>query len=35
MRHSGKVRVVATLAREYGFADVDGKTPRALTIVDV
>jgi NAD(P)-dependent dehydrogenase (short-subunit alcohol dehydrogenase family) len=35
MRHSGKVRVVADLAREYGFSDVDGKTPRALTIGDV
>jgi dehydrogenase/reductase SDR family member 1 len=35
MRHSGKVRVVAALAREYGFADVDGKNPRPLTIADV
>jgi dehydrogenase/reductase SDR family protein 1 len=35
MRHSGRVRVVADLAREYGFADVDGKTPRPLTIADV
>jgi NAD(P)-dependent dehydrogenase (short-subunit alcohol dehydrogenase family) len=35
LRHSGKVRVVADLAREYGFTDVDGTTPRALTIADV
>jgi dehydrogenase/reductase SDR family member 1 len=35
MRHSGRVLVVADLAREYGFTDVDGKTPRALTLADV
>jgi dehydrogenase/reductase SDR family protein 1 len=35
LRHSGKVRVVADLAREYGFADVDGATPRALSLADV
>jgi dehydrogenase/reductase SDR family member 1 len=35
LRHSGRVRVVAALAREYGFTDVDGTTPRALTIADV
>lgn len=35
LRHSGKVRVVADLAREYGFTDVDGSTPRALTLADV
>jgi dehydrogenase/reductase SDR family member 1 len=35
LRHSGRVRVVADLAREYGFTDVDGTTPRALTIADV
>jgi hypothetical protein len=34
-RHSGHVRVVADLAREYGFTDVDGATPRALTLGDV
>ena len=35
LRHSGQVRVVADLAREYGFADVDGTTPRALRLADV
>jgi dehydrogenase/reductase SDR family member 1 len=35
LRHSGKVLVAAALAREYGFADVDGKTPRPLTLADV
>jgi hypothetical protein len=29
------VLVVAALASEYGFTDVDGKTPRPLTIADV
>lgn len=35
LRHSGQVRVVADLAREYGFTDLDGTTPRALTLADV
>jgi NAD(P)-dependent dehydrogenase (short-subunit alcohol dehydrogenase family) len=35
MRHSGKVLVAAALAAEYGFTDIDGKTPRALSISDV
>ena len=35
LRHSGKVLVAASLAREYGFTDIDGKTPRPLTIADV
>ena len=35
LRHSGKVLVAAALAREYGFTDVDGKTPRPLTLADV
>ena len=35
LRHSGQVRVVADLAREYGFTDVDGATPRALSLADV
>jgi dehydrogenase/reductase SDR family member 1 len=34
-RHSGKVLVAATVAREYGFTDIDGKSPRPLTIADV
>jgi dehydrogenase/reductase SDR family member 1 len=35
MRHSGRVLVVADLARHYEFTDVDGTTPRPLTIADV
>ncbi len=29
---SGQVLVVAALAREYGFADIDGKQPTPLTL---
>ena len=32
LRHTGKVHVVADLAREYGFTDIDGSTPRPLTL---
>jgi len=35
MRHTGKVLVAASLAKEYGFTDVDGKSPRPLTLADV
>ena len=35
LRHTGKVLVVASLAIEYGFTDIDGKTPRPLTRADV
>jgi dehydrogenase/reductase SDR family member 1 len=35
LRHSGKVLVAAAVAKEYGFTDIDGKTPRPLTIADV
>ena len=35
LRHTGTVRVVADLAREYGFTDIDGSQPRPLTIADV
>ena len=35
LRHTGCVRVVADLARAYGFTDVDGTTPRPLTLADV
>ena len=35
LRHTGKVHVVADLAREYGFTDIDGSTPRPLTLADV
>jgi len=31
LRHSGSALVAARLAREYGFTDVDGSQPRALT----
>jgi NAD(P)-dependent dehydrogenase (short-subunit alcohol dehydrogenase family) len=35
LRHTGKVLVAAALALSYGFTDIDGTTPRALTIADV
>jgi dehydrogenase/reductase SDR family protein 1 len=35
LRYTGKVLVAAALAREYGFTDIDGKTPRPLRITDV
>jgi dehydrogenase/reductase SDR family member 1 len=35
LRHTGKVLVAADLAKEYGFTDVDGTTPRPLTLADV
>ncbi len=35
MRHSGSVLVAASLAVAYGFTDIDGKTPRPLTLADV
>jgi len=35
LRHSGKVLVAAAVASEYGFTDIDGKTPRPLTLTDV
>lgn len=35
IRRTGAVVVAASLAREYGFTDVDGKTPRPLTRDDV
>ena len=34
IRHTGTVLVAASLAREYGFTDIDGKLPRALTVAD-
>ena len=30
IRHTGKVLVAAALAKDYGFTDIDGKTPRPL-----
>jgi len=35
MRHTGTVLVAAGVALEYGFTDIDGKTPRPLTLADV
>lgn len=35
LRHTGKVLVAAALAKDYGFTDIDGATPRALTLADV
>jgi len=35
MEKSGKVVVAAAAAKEYDFADIDGKRPRPLTIDDV
>ena len=35
LRHSGKVLVAAALAQEYGFTDLNGSTPRPLTLADV
>jgi NAD(P)-dependent dehydrogenase (short-subunit alcohol dehydrogenase family) len=35
IQHTGAVLVAANLAVEYGFTDIDGKVPRALTIGDV
>ena len=34
LRRTGKVLVAAALAAEYGFTDLDGTTPRPLTIAD-
>ena len=35
LRHTGKILVAAALAKEYGFTDLDGTTPRPLTLADV
>jgi dehydrogenase/reductase SDR family protein 1 len=35
LRHTGRVLVAASLASEYGFTDIDGTTPRPLTLADV
>jgi len=35
LRHTGKVLVAASLAIEYGFTDIDGTTPRPLTLANV
>ena len=35
VRYTGRVLVAASLAKEYGFTDIDGKTPRPLSLTDV
>jgi hypothetical protein len=35
LRHTGKVLVAANLAKTYGFTDIDGSTPRPLTLTDL
>ena len=35
MDRTGTVQVAARLGLEYGFADMDGKVPRPLTLADV
>jgi NAD(P)-dependent dehydrogenase (short-subunit alcohol dehydrogenase family) len=35
MEKSGRVLIAASLAQEYGFTDIDGKTPRPLTLNEV
>ncbi len=35
LRHTGKVLVAAAVAKDYGFTDIDGTSPRALTLADV
>ena len=35
MARTGSVQVAAQLGREYGFTDIDGKSPRPLALGDV
>ena len=35
LRHSGRVLIAAALAQAYGVTDIDGKTPRPLSLADV
>jgi NAD(P)-dependent dehydrogenase (short-subunit alcohol dehydrogenase family) len=35
LRHTGTVLVAASVAAQYGFTDIDGKSPRPLTLADV
>jgi hypothetical protein len=35
LRHTGKVLVAASVGQEYGFVDIDGRSPRPLTLADV
>jgi NAD(P)-dependent dehydrogenase (short-subunit alcohol dehydrogenase family) len=35
LRHTGAALVAASVAMDYGFTDIDGKSPRPLTLADV
>jgi NAD(P)-dependent dehydrogenase (short-subunit alcohol dehydrogenase family) len=35
IERTGKVQIAASLAQDYGFTDIDGKTPRPLTASEV
>ncbi len=35
LRQTGRVLVAASLAKTYGFTDIDGSTPRPLTLTDL
>ena len=35
MKKNGEVLIAATLAKEYGFTDIDGKSPRPLSFDEV
>jgi len=35
VRYTGRVLVAASVGQEYGFTDIDGKTPRPLRLTDV
>jgi dehydrogenase/reductase SDR family protein 1 len=35
LRHTGSVLVAASVAVQYGFTDIDGRSPRPLTLADV
>ena len=35
IRYTGTVLVAASVAVDYGFQDIDGKSPRPLTLADV
>jgi NAD(P)-dependent dehydrogenase (short-subunit alcohol dehydrogenase family) len=35
IRHTGKILVAAAVAHDYSFTDIDGRSPRPLTLADV
>src|SRR4051794_41959370 len=35
LRHTGHVLVAARLGQEYGFTDIDGRSPHPLTLADL